>query len=754
MIRATIKRSAALLLGAVLVVGLASATYAQDKPVMDEEGFIFFINGANVQIPQLNGTSTVDPLDPTSGNRVFEIPYAGWSEGGFRWPSGGQRDTVGVDASAYTGTNYGESDTLYVRFKSDTANLGRSDFIALMDTDDGVMNAPIPDGTDSTVTVNEDADLPFRLRWHIPNWAHDGEWHTLAIPLPPATKAQLDSAKAGKNYDGSDLAVEVDSLFMNWYYEGAWANGTANGHWDESSPYWTEFDWEAVKFFGRHVDHADGGASFYFDYFSIGVPPPFTDTPPSAVANVSGSAADGVNTVTWDAVSGSGGYRIYFSEAEITDITAAGVANIGAVAFDGTRSVTHSITAPHPDLAEDFSAHYAVTALSQFGSESDPSSIEVVGDAKVNPNYAAELSSDAIDAIYDAIDDYSYPDAQTIALSHDDIVDMFPDGYQPFAINEKTKKIINGHGGDSDADISGNFWLGFGSDLGELIVYAEITDDASVLAPSSGENPTQAAWAYDSWEFGLGNYEPASFIISTTHTAFQSGSEPDYQFRAGRFPDRSPFIHVNGSSGALDGEVPNSQTIADTNATGYRLLTLISTVDLVSTFTGDVDFEFPTGTEVKLFPLNLAINDADDPVTNRDTQIGYSNRIDESVDDWWNNPTRWQTIAFAGADASYVVVSNEEEPENKPLEFALDQNYPNPFNPTTKISFTLATTADVTLEVYNLLGQKVATLLHNEKMTAGKYTQTFDAGSLASGMYFYRISTPSFATSRKMMLIK
>ena len=753
MINATIKKSAALFFGVFLLVGFTVDANAQSKPVMSEDGFIFFINGANVQIPTVQGTITVDPLDPTSGNRVLEIPYADYSENGFRWPSGGQRDTVGVDASAYTGINYGESDTLYVRIKSDTANIGKSDFIAFLDTDFDT-NAPIPDGTDTTVVVNEDADLPFRLRWTIPAWVHDGQWHDLVIPLPPSTLAQLDSAKAGKNYDGTDLGVTVDSLFMNWNYAGAWANTSTNGHWDPSDPYWTEFDWESVKYFGRHADHNTGGASIYFDYFSIGVPPAdLVDSPPAAVVNVSGSSTDGVNTVTWDEVAGSGGYRIYFGESAITDVTAAGVANIGSVAFDATRSLSHSITAPHPSLAEDFGANYAVTALSQFGSESAPTSVEVVGDAKVTPNFVVELVADDIDAIYDTFDDYSYPDGEAISLSGDDIKAMFPDTYQPFHLS-KDNVIINGNGGDGDADISGDFWIGFGSDLEEFIVYAEIKDNALLFA-NSQTNASSGAWAFDSWEIGIGNYTPASFIISTTHSSFQTGDEPDYQFRGGRFDDRSPFAHVNGSSGAHDGEVPNSQTIAETTADGYRLLTVINTNELPGLFSGDDAFDFPTGSDFNLYPFAIALNDADDPATNRDTQLGWSNRIDESVDDWWNNPTRWQTIAFTGLDAAYdPPTANEDEPGARPFEFALDQNYPNPFNPTTKISFTLASTADVTLEVYNLLGQKVATLLQNEKMTAGKYTQTFNAGSLASGMYFYRISTPTFVKSRKMMLIK
>ena len=103
---------------------------------------------------------------------------------------------------------------------------------------------------------------------------------------------------------------------------------------------------------------------------------------------------------------------------------------------------------------------------------------------------------------------------------------------------------------------------------------------------------------------------------------------------------------------------------------------------------------------------------------------------------------------------SAAVVSNEDVVSTVPLEYSLEQNYPNPFNPSTNIQFSLAATSDVTLEVYNMLGQKVATLLQNQKMNAGSHTQTFDASRLASGMYVYRISTPNFVQSRSMMLIK
>ena len=88
-----------------------------------------------------------------------------------------------------------------------------------------------------------------------------------------------------------------------------------------------------------------------------------------------------------------------------------------------------------------------------------------------------------------------------------------------------------------------------------------------------------------------------------------------------------------------------------------------------------------------------------------------------------------------------------------PSDFKLGQNYPNPFNPVTKINFAMAKTGFVTIKVYDILGRTVATLV-NEKKDVGTYIVDFDASSLNSGVYFYRMETEGFTEAKRMVVIK
>jgi hypothetical protein len=89
----------------------------------------------------------------------------------------------------------------------------------------------------------------------------------------------------------------------------------------------------------------------------------------------------------------------------------------------------------------------------------------------------------------------------------------------------------------------------------------------------------------------------------------------------------------------------------------------------------------------------------------------------------------------------------------EPVAYELKQNYPNPFNPETRINFTLARSGYVKITVYNLLGEQV-TILVNDFRRQGEYSVKFNGSGLASGIYFYRIDTPGFTKTRKMVLVR
>jgi len=129
---------------------------------------------------------------------------------------------------------------------------------------------------------------------------------------------------------------------------------------------------------------------------------------------------------------------------------------------------------------------------------------------------------------------------------------------------------------------------------------------------------------------------------------------------------------------------------------------------------------------------------------------------------YWNSPNSdscimvWSSHNGSNAYCSRLVCSTvgvEPNGNEVPSEFSLKQNSPNPFNPVTKIKFSIPQSSFVKLVVYDIAGRETATLINNN-LTAGSYTADFDASSLASGVYFYRLEAGSFTEVKKMMLIK
>jgi choice-of-anchor B domain-containing protein len=100
-----------------------------------------------------------------------------------------------------------------------------------------------------------------------------------------------------------------------------------------------------------------------------------------------------------------------------------------------------------------------------------------------------------------------------------------------------------------------------------------------------------------------------------------------------------------------------------------------------------------------------------------------------------------------------VTVDNRDEPSSKVENYKLFQNYPNPFNPSTRMQYSIGSRQFVSLKIYDVLGNEIATLV-NEEQSEGGYEIVFEAAALPSGVYFYKLNAGSFLETKKMILLR
>ncbi|NOX67102.1 MAG: T9SS type A sorting domain-containing protein [Chlorobi bacterium] len=217
--------------------------------------------------------------------------------------------------------------------------------------------------------------------------------------------------------------------------------------------------------------------------------------------------------------------------------------------------------------------------------------------------------------------------------------------------------------------------------------------------------------------------------------------------------DAEFFIKPSGEIGVGDLGYSDSAFVAPDE--WYRL---IITVDLLDTTTSAVQY-YIDGIEVsheesgkqkidnrfsfgpKGYDTQLILfgdNDGDDGIINISQAIIFDRVLSAE-----------EVEALGG----YGHVVEVEEGVITPEVYSLNQNYPNPFNPTTIISYSIQKQSDVTLRVYNLLGELVTTLV-DQKQSAGKHQIQFNANNLSTGVYFYSIKAGSFFQTKKMLLLK
>ncbi|MFH1198119.1 MAG: CotH kinase family protein [bacterium] len=188
----------------------------------------------------------------------------------------------------------------------------------------------------------------------------------------------------------------------------------------------------------------------------------------------------------------------------------------------------------------------------------------------------------------------------------------------------------------------------------------------------------------------------------------------------------------------------------------------------VNNFIGDITFGFGGADYVRVFsPLGELADsvayDNKDPWPVEPDGDGYTLSLMDSMKD--NSlPRYWvksEELGGTPGRPNNIVGVDEEPTPELPTSYALEQNYPNPFNPSTTIEYSIPTVETpymaslqhVTLEIYNILGQEIATLV-NTVQKPGRYKVIFNAKGLSSGVYFYRIQAGKFVQTKKLVLLK
>ena len=214
----------------------------------------------------------------------------------------------------------------------------------------------------------------------------------------------------------------------------------------------------------------------------------------------------------------------------------------------------------------------------------------------------------------------------------------------------------------------------------------------------------------------------------------------DWTFNSGTYTGDvgSGDMVLNTDSEPLYGDV-DTLIPPPTDMKWVELLTDIGYLHDANVF-HDAEIEFQVGQKIGDFPIGYLVT------VNTANMFDFLNDLDED-----------QELAGTDTSMNHMVTVNPTVGVNDdlgiPEEFQLSQNYPNPFNPTTNISFSLPSNADVKLTVFSLLGQEVK-VLADGMFNAGLHTVTFDAANLNSGIYLYKIESNTFSMTRKMLLLK
>jgi len=576
------------------------------------------------------------------------------------------------------------------------------------------------------------------IKWNTPpnDWAvFDGLVFTLDSPKNMAASWTTDSVKfkikadAGlgdlslvfsdpdDDGDGPDLEFEAQYTLpeADVGYDGTWKQVAValkdfnrfNGGWDASTNSMQpgEMDSTRVLKFKILVATANGiGKVVYLDEIWTGNPE-IDVLPPAAPTGLDVVKAEYYNLVIWNDVPGEDmeTYTVYASENPIVDLNDSTLEILGKDIPEGTQTVVHWLYYPLQSMPVQY--YYAIICKDAAGNVSKtfttagPFTNDAKGIPTISLNPPANFAADG------------------------DFTEWENSGIVPFVLKPKTDHVPVGTVTDS-SDLKGTVYLAV--DQNNLYVAADVIDDVFHYGEGNW-------WDQDALQLFIGFYDHRG----APHSGIMRGDEPDYIL----YFVQDKMVRDNPENKALYTPDSVNYHFEELGGADYVIEAKIPFADLF--VNADKPFVPQRGMRI---PLDIYFHDNDG--NGWEGNLGWSKN---STDHQWQNPGEW-AFTWLG-DTTHTITDVNDRITTVPVAYELGQNYPNPFNPTTTIEYAIAKPGLVEISLYNILGQKIRTLV-NEQLPAGRYRVLVDGADLTSGVYFYTIKAGDFVQTRKLLLLK
>ncbi len=434
---------------------------------------------------------------------------------------------------------------------------------------------------------------------------------------------------------------------------------------------------------------------------------------PGLATALSATASEFANTVMWADVDGETGetYDIYYSTAPITNLSDASVLVAAQRVAEGTEMFVHDLYAPVNN--QEVGYYYAIVATDASGNVNRN---EVAATPTALTNTAQGVGTIALNAPANFAADGNL--GEWSGMTH---IRLDPDGVFGYA-PPSTGLITDA------ADLSANVYVAPGTDA--LYVAFDVTDDRVTPVP---EGVVDERWMYDGAELYIGFFDAKG----AKSAAYQTGEEAHYKFQF--YTNVARQDQAGGRDVAVAGDGNYSFTLKP-GGDGYVIEARLPYDSFL--FEGSPAFQPEDGWMV---PFDAVLMDNDSNVKSREGILTFS---PFNNDNSWQSPMNW-FWAYTGTQMRTVDAEGGEQAAR----FALAQSFPNPFAGTTTIKYELQQAEKVSLRVFNVLGQQVATLV-DRMQGAGEYEVVFDGATLPTGVYVYQIRAGNYVASRTMTLVR